>query len=113
MAKIQFIKGIDEEIVPNVRLTHSRDGNYSTATFYFDKPSVFQVLNTSNSEITGMFLIDEEGELMTRDVNATFINGKPQALEALFTITNSTTWDRFIRFIERYAQKNNLSFTKA
>jgi len=38
MAQIQFSKGIEEEVVPDVRLTRSRDGSNGTATFYFQNP---------------------------------------------------------------------------
>ena len=31
-AKIQFIKGLDEKVLPDVRLTRSRDGSTGTAT---------------------------------------------------------------------------------
>ena len=36
-AKIQFIKGLDEKVLPDVRLTRSRDGSTGTATFRFIK----------------------------------------------------------------------------
>jgi len=32
-ANIQFIKGLDEKVLPDVRLTRSRDGSTGTATF--------------------------------------------------------------------------------
>jgi len=34
IAKIQFIKGLDEKVLPDVRLTRSRDG--STEQLHFD-----------------------------------------------------------------------------
>jgi len=64
-------------------------------------------------EITGMYLMDTEGQIITRDVNAKFINGKPQAIEAVHVIKSPDDWDRFMRFMERYAQDNGLTFTKA
>ena len=39
-AKIQFIKGLDEKILPDVRLTRSRDGSTGTATFRFKNPNI-------------------------------------------------------------------------
>nr|YP_009297658.1 photosystem II protein W [Hildenbrandia rivularis]AOM67202.1 photosystem II protein W [Hildenbrandia rivularis] len=113
MAAIQFIKGIDEEIVPDVHLTRSRDGSTGTAIFRFSKPRILDVSMGSKGDITGMYLVDEEGELVTRDVNAKFINGKPQAIESVYLIKSPEDWDRFMRFMERYAENNNLKFTKA
>nr|YP_009313393.1 Photosystem II protein W [Dichotomaria marginata]SCW21647.1 Photosystem II protein W [Dichotomaria marginata] len=113
MAVIQFIKGINETVVPDVKLTRSRDGSTGTATFRFTKPSILDISMEKEGDITGMYLVDEEGELMTRDVNAKFINGKPQAIESVYIIKNPENWDRFMRFMERYANENSLSFTKA
>jgi len=60
MAQIQFSKGIDEG-VPDVRLTRSRMAAMALQRFI----SKTQVLS-SNEEITGMYMIDEEGEIVTR-----------------------------------------------
>nr|UNJ16358.1 photosystem II protein W [Boldiaceae sp.] len=113
MATIQFIPGFDEEVIPDVRLTRSRDGSTGTATFQFANPKVLDINTEKNGEITGMYLVDEEGQLVSRDVNARFINGKPQAIEAIYVIKSPEDWDRFMRFMERYAQNNSLTFTKA
>jgi photosystem II 13kDa protein len=111
MAKIQFSRGIDEEAVPDVRLTRSKSGNQGTATFTFEKPKALS--NSSTEDITGMYMIDEEGELVTREVKAKFINGQPAGLEALYLMKSTEEWDRFMRFMERYAQANGLGFSKA
>ncbi|KAL2470583.1 Photosystem II reaction center PSB28 protein [Abeliophyllum distichum] len=59
---IQFIQGTDEQTVPDVRLTKSRDGT----------------------------------------------NG----IEAKYIMRTPREWDRFMRFMERYANENGLSFVK-
>jgi photosystem II protein len=111
MAQIQFSRGIDEEVIPDVRLTRSRDGSNGTATFYFQNP---KVLNSgSTDEITGMYLVDEEGELVTREVKGKFVNGKPEALEVLYLMRSADEWDRFMRFMERYAEDHGLGFNKS
>ncbi|GFE69980.1 photosystem II reaction center protein Psb28 [Chroococcus sp. FPU101] len=111
MAQIQFSKGLTEEIVPDVRLTRSRDGQKGTATFYFNSPAILEKERTE--EITGMYLIDEEGEIVTREVKGKFVNGKPQAIEATLIISSLSEWERFMRFMERYAQEHGLGFTKS
>nr|QOS04523.1 photosystem II 13kD protein [Sarcopeltis skottsbergii] len=113
MASIQFIKGINETVVPNVKLTRSRDGSNGTATFRFNNPDILQLDMQKEGDITGMYLTDEEGEMVTKDVNAKFINGKPQAIESIYIIKSPKDWDRFMRFMERYANDNELSFKKA
>jgi len=110
MAQIQFSKGIDEEVIPDVRLTRSRDGSNGTATFYFQNP---KVLSSNADEITGMYMIDEEGEIVTREVKGKFVNGKPEALEVLHLMKSVEEWERFMRFMERYAQEHELGFNKS
>ena len=61
---MQFIRGVEEPTVPEVKLTRSRDGGQGTATLYFEKPAVFE--NTGEAgEITGLYMIDDEGEMST------------------------------------------------
>jgi photosystem II protein len=112
-AKIQFIKGLNETVSPDVRLTRSRDGSTGTATFCFKNPNILDKSTAKEGEITGMYLIDNEGILETRDVNARFVNGKPEAIESIYIMKNPEAWDRFMRFMERYGQVNGLVFTKA
>ena len=110
MAQIQFARGIKEEVVPDVRMTRSKDGTNGTATFYFDRP---QALLTEGVEITGMYMIDEEGEIVTREVNGKFVNGEPAGIEAKLNIKSVEAWDRFMRFMNRYAEENGLGFSKS
>ncbi|MBN3926851.1 photosystem II reaction center protein Psb28 [Nostoc sp. NMS4] len=110
MAKIQFSRGLDEEVTPDVRLTRSRTGDSGTATFIFTNPKILDQGTTE--DITGMYLIDEEGEIITREVKAKFVNGKPEELEALYVMKSPQEWDRFMRFMERYAEENDLGLSK-
>jgi photosystem II protein len=110
-ARIQFAQGTDEAVVPDVRITRSPDGSNGTATFYFDKPNALD--ESSTETITGMYLIDEEGEIVTREVKAKFVNGKPEAIEAVYIIRSAQDFERFIRFMNRYAEENDLGFNKS
>ncbi|MEH1946147.1 MAG: photosystem II reaction center protein Psb28 [Nostoc sp.] len=110
MAKIQFSRGLDEEVTPDVRLTRSRTGDSGTATFIFTNPKILDQGTTE--DITGMYLIDEEGEIITREVKAKFVNGKPEELEALYIMKSVQEWERFMRFMERYAEENDLGLSK-
>jgi photosystem II protein len=110
MAEIQFSRGIREDVVPDVRLTRSKDGTNGQAIFYFQNPKALS--NDRTDEITGMYLIDDEGEISTREVKAKFINGQPEALEATYVMKSVEEWERFIRFMDRYAEENGLGFSK-
>ena len=102
---IQFIQGTDEQTIPDVRLTKSRDGTNGVAIFTFDQPSVFDS-SAELGDITGFYMIDEEGTLSSVDVSAKFLNGKPALVEAKYVMRTPKDWDRFMRFMERYSQAN-------
>lgn len=110
--KIQFIQGTDEQTIPDVKLTKSRDGTNGMAIFRFDQPSVFDS-SGEVGDITGFYMIDEEGVLTSVDVNAKFVNGKPAGIEAKYIMRTPRDWDRFMRFMERYANSNGLQFVKS
>ncbi|KAF6256741.1 photosystem II subunit 28 [Scenedesmus sp. NREL 46B-D3] len=111
-AQIQFIRGVDEPTVPDVTLKRARSGTSGQALFVFENPSIFQA-SSELGDITGLFMIDDEGTLSTTDVKAKFINGKPQAIEAKYAMRSQFEWDRFIRFMDRYAESNGMGFEKS
>ena len=110
VATIQFFRGVDEPVVPEIRLTRSRDGRTGQAFFSFERPEA--LTKESITELKGMLLIDEEGELVTRDVNARFVNGEPCALEATYTWKSEMDFDRFMRFAQRYAKSHDMGYTE-
>lgn len=110
-AKIQFIQGTDEQTIPNVKLTKSRDGSNGVAIFTFDEPSLFDS-SGELGDITGFYMIDDEGVIQSVDVSAKFVNGKPSTIEAKYIMRTPREWDRFMRFMERYSQANGLQFVK-
>ena len=108
-AAIQFFRGVAEPVVPDIRLTRSRDGRTGQALFVFEEPDA--LAPESMGDITGMFLVDEEGELVTREVKARFVNGKATALECTYTWKNTEDFERFMRFAQRYAEGHDLGFS--
>jgi photosystem II protein len=59
-----------------------------------------------------MYLVDEEGTLETRDVNARFVNGRPEAIESIYIMKSPEAWDRFMDLWKIW-ETNGLAFTKA
>ena len=55
-AKIQFYDGVDEPVVPEIRLTRGNDGTTGQAIFIFEKPQALSSI--ADGEITGMRMID-------------------------------------------------------
>ena len=108
-AAIQFFRGVDEPVVPDIRLTRSRDGRTGQALFVFEEPEALSP--ETMGDIAGMFLVDEEGELVSREVKARFVNGKASALEATYTWKSAADFERFMRFAQRYAESHDLGFS--
>jgi len=77
MAQIQFSKGIDEEVVPDVPHPFAGWQQWHCNVLF---PKRLEQQHTE--EITGMYMIDE-GEIVTREVKGKFVNGKPEALKCL------------------------------
>ena len=109
-ASIQFFRGIDEPVVADIRLTRSRDGRTGQAKFVFEQPQA--LAPETMGDIGGMWMVDEEGELVTREVNGKFVNGKPSALEATYTWKTEVDFERFMRFAQRYAEANGLGYSQ-
>ena len=94
----------------------SKDGENGVATFNFDKPSFFNCEREEDvpqGAITAMTMEDEEGEISTANVSARFVEGKPVGLLVRHEMRTPGEWDRFMRFMERYAEANGLGFAKA
>jgi photosystem II protein len=109
-ARIQLVRGIDED-VSDVRITRSKDGLFSVAKFIFHQPRCMSE-NSGNQNITGLYLIDEEGELISRTVNAKFMNGESTGIEAEYKMRGEEEFQRFLRFMERFAAENGMELNR-
>lgn len=49
---LEFIRGIEETSIPEIRLTRSRDGSTGTANFRFQSPSILSE-SEEKGDITG------------------------------------------------------------
>jgi photosystem II protein len=76
--------------------------------FVFDEPEA--LAPEALGDIAGMFMVDEEGELVSREVKARFVNGKASALEVTYTWKTTADFERFMRFAQRYADGHELGF---
>ncbi len=109
-AKIQLVRGIDEE-VSDVKITRSKDGAFSIARFIFNQPKCMGE-NGPSQDITGLYLIDEEGELISRTVSAKFIGGESTGIEAEYKMRGEAEFQRFLRFMERFAKDNGMELDR-
>ena len=107
---IQFFNGIDEKVVPQIRLTKSKDGQAGQAYFRFENPEA--LLSDNFKEIQGMYLLDEEGQMTTREIHIAVSrkNGTYKAIEAIYSWKTEIDFNRFMRFANRYAKKFGLLY---
>ena len=109
-ATIQFYEGVSEPVVPEIRLTGGKDGTTGQAFFIFEKPQALSKL--SSGEIIGMKMIDEEGEITTKEVKARFVDGSPTFVEAIYSWRSKEDFERFMRFANSYAKSNGLGYSE-
>ncbi|MGF1589805.1 MAG: photosystem II reaction center protein Psb28 [Pleurocapsa sp.] len=111
MAEIQFAKGVAEAVIPEIKVTRSKTGNSGTATFYFADPNILS--KESSEEITGMYLVDDEGEIVSREVKGKFVNGEARAIEAVLIMKSVEEFERFVRFMNKYSEEHGLGLDKS
>jgi photosystem II protein len=111
VAEIQFARGVNEEVIPDIKVTRSKTGNSGTATFYFADPNILS--KESSDEITGMYLVDDEGEIVSREVKGKFVNGEARAIEAVLIMKSVEEFERFVRFMNKYSEEHGLGLDKS
>lgn len=112
IAQIQLIKGINENTLPIVKLTKSKNGKNGTATFIFISPDIFSNKLIYNRPIKGMHLLWDNKEIVGRDIQILFKDGKPFLLKVIFIFKNSQEWFNFLNFMNAYSKETGLLFSE-
>jgi photosystem II protein len=110
--KIQFIDNIDENTIPIIKLTKSKNQKTGTASFLFIQPTIFKDINSSTFIIDHLTLILNKNKMLTKDVEIIFKNGKPFLIKAIFIFKNSKQWFEFLTFMNQYSKETGLSFSE-
>jgi len=105
VATIQFVPGINEE-AKGIRIVGRRSSPHKTAIFSFKEPRARQ----TTTRIERMRLTDEEGNIDVTDVRAQFVNGEFSGVECVYEMLTQMEFERFERFMERYASSNGMEF---
>ena len=113
MIQIQFVRGLNETTIPEIRLTRSNSRETGTATFHFHRPDIFSINWKECSEITGMYILNKNRIIKTRYIKIYFKNGKPETLEAIYILRNIDEWNKLIKILNQFSEQNNLIFMKA
>ena len=112
IAQIQFIKGITENTLPIVKLTKSKNGKNGTGTFIFLSPDIFSFESIYNRPIHGMYLIWDNKEIVGKDIQILFKEGKPFLLKVIYIFKNSNEWFHFLNFMNAYSKETGLLFSE-
>ena len=108
---IQFIKDKNEKVLPIIYLTKSKNGETGTATFIFIRPTIFNKSICKTNVIKGIYLICNNTEIFSNDIQVFFKQGKPFLLKAILIFKNNKEWFNFLYFMNLYSKQHGLSFT--
>ena len=98
---IQFIKGMNEKDLPEIRLLRNSDGKKGQAIYKFHKPNTITLENFNS--IKKMSLIDEEGELSTSKIDLSILDNKIMEVKSTYNWNSEKEFERFMRFAQRFA----------
>ena len=100
-AAIQFVKGENEKGHPEIRLFRDLDGKKGKAVYKFFNPKTITLENFKS--IQKMYLIDKEGELLTKKINLSISENHIKEVTSTYSWNSEKEFERFIRFSIRYS----------
>ncbi|WP_173391262.1 photosystem II reaction center protein Psb28 [Gloeocapsa sp. PCC 73106] len=112
---IEFFVGLSEEL-SNVSLRRNPSNGLRTVMMTFTSLKALERFNSFTQQYQGnLRLIDDEGEISVSPSSLKFIYGGDEGddlkrVECGFEIGSQEHWDRFLRFMERYAQANGMGY---
>jgi len=114
-ATIYFFEGIPEEI-SNVSLRRNRRTGVRSVLLSFKQVRALERFNSLTKQFTNLLcLTDKEGEIRATPSSVKFIFGEPegdefQRMDCAIEIEQENHWERFMRFMNRYAQTNGMEY---
>ncbi|NET08599.1 MAG: photosystem II reaction center protein Psb28 [Symploca sp. SIO2B6] len=112
---IEFFDGIYEEL-DDVSLRRDRSTGDRIVIFRFKRlKSIEQFQSYTNQFAKALRLRDEEGNIEIQPDGLKIIFGGPEGddlrgVECKFAILQDDHWDRFMRFMQRYAEANGMAY---
>ena len=98
---IQFVKGRNEKCHPEIRMFRDLDGKKGKAVYKFFTPKTITLENFKSIE--KMYLIDEEGELLTKKIDLYISANNIKEVTSTYSWYSEKEFERFMRFSLRYA----------
>ncbi|KST65512.1 photosystem II reaction center protein Psb28 [Mastigocoleus testarum] len=112
---IQFFAGIKEEL-DNVSLRRNTRSGNRVIVMTFNKLKAIEGANSfTKQSLNSMLLTDEEGDISVTPSSTRFIFGGDEGdelrkVECKVEIEHEDHWERFMRFMHRYAEQNGMEY---
>ena len=118
VAAIYFFEGIPEDL-SNVSLRRDRRSGVRSVLLRFEQLKSLERFNSFTKKFNNFVrLVDEEGEIQVTPDSTKFIFGgmdgdEFQRLDCTFAIEQEDHWERFMRFMNRYAEANGMAYSES
>lgn len=112
---VEFFEGISEEI-SDVSLRRGKQSGARNVLMIFETLKALERFNSFTNRFSrSLCLTDSEGEIRIEPDSVQFIFGGPegdnlQRVECKFSIEREDHWERFMRFMHRYAEANGMAY---
>ncbi|OUL35083.1 photosystem II reaction center protein Psb28 [Nostoc sp. T09] len=112
---IEFFAGLFEDL-SNVSLRREVRTGKRIVVMFFEKLQALEGFNSfTKPSLNSLRLTDEEGEINFTPASTRFIFGgdegdELQRVECKLEIEQDDRWDRFMRFMHRYAEANGMEY---
>ncbi|MGL5805196.1 MAG: photosystem II reaction center protein Psb28 [Xenococcaceae cyanobacterium] len=112
---IEFFKGISEEL-SDVSLRRNKNTGIRNVLMTFNSLKAIDKFNSFTKSSTGnMLLTDSEGEISVAPSSVKIIFGGDEGdelkkVKCAFEIDREDHWERFMRFMHRYAEANGMEY---
>ncbi len=113
--KIEFFEGIPEEL-SDVSLRRNRSSGVRSVMMTFKQLKATEKFNSFTKRFSNsMRLIDTEGVISVEPSSVKFIFNGPEGddlerVECKFELDREDHWERFMRFMQRYAEANGMEY---
>ena len=112
---IEFFQGVAEEL-SSVSLRRHKNTGIRNVLMIFESLNALEKFNSfTKGSAQNISLIDSEGEILVTPNSLKIIFGGDEGNELKkvkceFEIESDRHWERFIRFMDRYAEANGMEF---
>lgn len=112
---IQFFEGISEELSGISFRRNRATGVRSILMTFKGLRSIDRFQSYTNRFAGGMSLNDSEGNINIEPASVRFVFGGPEGddlerVECVLQVDREDHWERLMRFIERYAEANEMTY---